>query len=569
MLHQGEVLSGLYQIEEEIGMGGTGMIYRAYHLNLQKEVVVKKIKDHFTGILNVRGEVDILKSLHHTCLPQVYDFLQIGNGVYTVMEYIAGHDMAYYISQATCFDESLLIYWMMQLGGVLSYLHTHGILHLDIKPANIMVTEEGNVCLIDFNISLSGSGEDMAGLTREYASPEQCRKFEGLCNGTKEKDIILDERTDIYSLGVSFYHMMSGFWTSYSKEFVSIVNRMMQQNPKKRYRNADRLLNALSRMQRSRAEKRTLHTVFFGMLGGILALSVLCGVLLYQGLTVTSAEQQSIQRQEIRLEELNHAGEYKTARKEGIQFLNDQDATLRKLSGARAGILEKIVDACIGAEYYEEAGTYLDELMETGEKAEYYQSLSCVAAYTGDYEKAEDAVQQAEALGADESSIQRSRAELAAAQGNYGQACEIYQALANGQDTTVLRRAAYFALRAAVDTDNAYAQDAAGYYSRLAAKGKASFADQMNLVSAYCMCGMEQKALEWLKGMRAVFPGRYEIYLELGVLTYNAQQKLPLASRNFTEAAEYAKEAKRLFLQDYAGEENGQLEELLELLDLS
>ena len=127
MPYPGEVLSGLYQVVDEIGKGGAGIIYRAYHLNLHKYVVVKKIKDNFVGVLNARGEVDILKSLHHTCLPQVYDFLQIGNDIYTVMDYIEGHDLKYYIDGGYRFEEAALWSWLAQLTDVLEYLHNHGI----------------------------------------------------------------------------------------------------------------------------------------------------------------------------------------------------------------------------------------------------------------------------------------------------------------------------------------------------------------------------------------------------------------------------------------------------------
>lgn len=93
MIKEGEILGGIYQIIREIGQGGTGIIYLAEHLRLYKKVVVKKIKDNFVGHINERAEVDILKGLHHTCLPQVYDFLVIGGSIFTVMEYIEGNDL--------------------------------------------------------------------------------------------------------------------------------------------------------------------------------------------------------------------------------------------------------------------------------------------------------------------------------------------------------------------------------------------------------------------------------------------------------------------------------------------
>ena len=103
--------------------------------------------------------------------------------------------------------------WMRELCEVLDYLHTRKprILHSDIKPANIMVTPEGDICLIDFNISLDGSvTQEVQGLSRRYASPEQFRCAMDKMYGRKSSET-LDERMDIYSLGAVFYRMMSGY----------------------------------------------------------------------------------------------------------------------------------------------------------------------------------------------------------------------------------------------------------------------------------------------------------------------------------------------------------------------
>ena len=163
--------------------------------------------------VNVRGEADILKQLRHTYLPQVYDFLEVGNDVYTVMDYIPGENLQYYIDHNYTFPEETILLWMRELCEVLDYLHTRKprILHSDIKPANIMVTPEGDICLIDFNISLDGSvTQEVQGLSRRYASPEQFRCAMDKMYGRKSSET-LDERMDIYSLGAVFYRMMSGY----------------------------------------------------------------------------------------------------------------------------------------------------------------------------------------------------------------------------------------------------------------------------------------------------------------------------------------------------------------------
>ena len=212
MLQTGDIIGGMYQIIREIGKGGTGVIYLGYHLRLQKQIVIKKIKEDFTGRVNVRAEADILKKLHHTYLPQVYDFLAVGTGIYTVMDYIPGHDLQYYLDNGYSFPEKTVIRWMKQLCEVLCYLHTQKpkILHSDIKPGNIMITDQGNVCLIDFNISLDGeTSKELQGISRYYAAPEQYRCALDKLYGGKG-NIRLDERMDIYSLGAVFYRVMTG-----------------------------------------------------------------------------------------------------------------------------------------------------------------------------------------------------------------------------------------------------------------------------------------------------------------------------------------------------------------------
>lgn len=161
----------------QIGAGGGGAIFKAHHKRLDKDVVLKKI--HSTQLSNVdrRGELNILKNLKHSYIPQVLDFIEYGDEVFTIMEYIPGQSFAQLLEQKKKFSQKEVAKWLTQLCEVVTYLHAQNppIIHCDIKPGNIMLTPEGNICLIDFNISGVKTEEGIAsiGYSKAYAPVEQ------------------------------------------------------------------------------------------------------------------------------------------------------------------------------------------------------------------------------------------------------------------------------------------------------------------------------------------------------------------------------------------------------------
>ncbi len=172
-----------YQIIGQIGEGGGGTIYKAFHTRLQKYVVLKKIHENGNYDINtVRREADILKNLRHSYLPQVFDFLILDSGVYTVMDFIAGQSLQEILKSGYHFTEKEIVKYGTQLSEALAYLHAQhpAIIHGDIKPANIMITPQGNVCLIDFNISGVADASQKAyvyGYSEGYAAPEQYQAY--------------------------------------------------------------------------------------------------------------------------------------------------------------------------------------------------------------------------------------------------------------------------------------------------------------------------------------------------------------------------------------------------------
>lgn len=294
-----KIIASTYEIVKEIGSGGSGIVYLAKHLRLGKWVVLKADKRTLrTKQEALRREVDAMKNLSHTYIPQVYDFITEGETVYTVMDYVEGESLDKYLKRGQRFSQPQVIEWACQLLDALSYLHSrppHGILHSDIKPSNIMLTPQNDIRLIDFNIALA-LGEEGAvrvGFSRGYASPEhygvdyvgvndtqsaddvetklptvngetvissQTDLSSGL-SGYKKKSIQLDVRSDIYSLGATLYHLLSGTRPAQdarnvepltaptvSPAVAAIIQKAMSPDPDQRYQSAAEMLAAFEKL---------------------------------------------------------------------------------------------------------------------------------------------------------------------------------------------------------------------------------------------------------------------------------------------------------------------------------
>lgn len=299
-----QLIAGTYEIIQQIGSGGGGVVYLARHVRLGKFVVLKAVRYTMSKRAEVlRREVDAMKNLSHTYIPQVYDFFQENDVVYTVMDYVEGESLDKPLKRGERFSQPQVIEWACELLDALNYLHTRpprGILHADIKPANIMLTPQGDIRLIDFNIALA-LGEEGAvrvGYSFGYASPEHymggdrsSRTFtsslsdEGTELMEEQTEVmpdvtevmpaadampqtssktpamysrrarLLDVRSDIYGLGATLYHLLTGQRpaqnayevapiprSAASPAVAAIIQKAMQPDPEDRYQSAAEML---------------------------------------------------------------------------------------------------------------------------------------------------------------------------------------------------------------------------------------------------------------------------------------------------------------------------------------
>ncbi len=195
-----------YQIIKKIGQGGMANVYLASHIGLEREVALKVLSPGFSDdeTLGQRflSEARIVAKLAHPHIIQIYDVNQVNNHHYLAMEYVPAGELTDRLGSELALTQIIKI--TKQVLGALASAHNNGYIHRDIKPANILFRKNDSAVLTDFGIARAmdvDSGMTIAGSlvgTPGYMSPEQAR-------GEK-----LDHRSDLYSVGVLFFHMLEG-----------------------------------------------------------------------------------------------------------------------------------------------------------------------------------------------------------------------------------------------------------------------------------------------------------------------------------------------------------------------
>ena len=355
------LIAGTYKILKEIGSGGGGIVYLGEHVRLGKKVVLKADKRTLSAKPEVlRREVDALKNLSHTYIPQVYDFIEEAGTIYTVMDFIDGDSFDKPLKNGVRFTQVQVIEWACQLLEALSYLHNrppHGILHADIKPANIMLTPQGDVRLIDFNIALALGEEGAIAVGRSfgYASPEHYGQDFSPSTKTQitntqnpntsittdlstetvvdvsnvetvmetdqqtssqrnssysyssSKSIMLNVRSDIYSLGATLYHILTGEKPArnapevkpispkdFSPAVIAIIAKAMNPDQEQRWNTAEEMLDAFKHLRENDPRTKRYKKAVTVTVSLLMVLFLSGGLTIFAGQRMIEQEQRQL-----------------------------------------------------------------------------------------------------------------------------------------------------------------------------------------------------------------------------------------------------------------------------------
>lgn len=274
----GQTLSGRYKIEELLGQGGMSAVYKATDPNLRRVVAIKMVHPHLSDepsfMRRFEEEAAAIASLRHPNIVQVFDFNTDEDINYMVMEYVPGETLQARLKRLNKNERKMSISEALQISinvcEGLSYAHKRGMVHRDVKPANIMLDVNGQAILMDFGIVkiVGSSAHTLTGAvigTANYMAPEIIRSEQA------------DQRSDIYALGVTMFEMLSGkppydadsamtimmmhlndpipdistIRADLPEEFVKVIKKALEKDRNKRFQTIDEMTSKLKQMIQS------------------------------------------------------------------------------------------------------------------------------------------------------------------------------------------------------------------------------------------------------------------------------------------------------------------------------
>lgn len=284
-----DIIDSKYEILKLLNTGGmNSAIYLALDKKLNRQWAIKKVRKSSSQTTSMlMAEASIMKNLDHPMLPRIVGIEEDPKFFYIIMDFVQGENLKTVVTSSGPQAQDTVVSWGVKLCDVLTYLHGKGIVYRDMKPANIMLSPDGNIKLIDFGIAREykeNASEDTTALgTEGYAAPEQ---YEGKGQ--------TDARTDVYGMGITLFQLLTGVNpSSYQENIFSIrlqnpnlssgldkiILKCTNKDPKKRYQSTEELKKALLNYRKLddkflKKQKRVIKK-FFTLLG----LSTLCFVI--------------------------------------------------------------------------------------------------------------------------------------------------------------------------------------------------------------------------------------------------------------------------------------------------
>ncbi|WP_342046078.1 protein kinase domain-containing protein [Bacillus sp. OTU530] len=478
-----------YKIIDVLGEGGMGKVYHVQNTNLGNYWAIKQVSKQTNGSIDLLAEPNIMKKLNHPSLPRIFDILEDHDYIYIVLDYVEGISLDKLLLSGRRFSEQQVIEWAKQICDVYNYLHKlkpHPIIYRDMKPSNLMVTPNNEIKVIDFGIAreykVDSRSDTMYLGTEEYAAPEQK-------GGTAQTD----ERSDIYSLGVTLFHTITGkrpyeepygvlpirsLDPSLSEGLEYIIEKCTQLEPDQRYQNAASLLHDLKNIDKlSKSYKKQRLAKRIRMSGLVASLTffsylTLAGidqlreekVLAYDNLvseaTANIDRSQFPQAKEKLEKAMDLIPDNISAYQQVARSLILEGKYEEAINYITNEVFKNVADSELDSEMYYLIGTAAfemkdyEEAIQGFEKAvklsngnsKYYRDLAISYARAGDFQKANESLSKLEKLDSDKALNLYVTGEIQIAQSNYNDALNSFKEALGASDDETIKYKSFIAL---------------------------------------------------------------------------------------------------------------------------
>ena len=473
MLEIGTMLSGRYEVLKRVGSGGMADVYMAKDHKLNRNVAVKVLKSEYVEdekfLKKFETEAQAVARLSHPNIVNVYD-VGIEDGInYIVMELAEGMTLKEYIRRKGYLSPKETVEISLQIASAISHAHKNHIIHRDIKPQNILVSEIGNVKVTDFGIAKATSSNTVTSTATamgsvHYISPEQA------------KGRFCDEKSDIYSTGATLFHLITGkkagrnrtkaeeyLLKNYvSEAFAAVILKAMDPKSEKRYKNAREMFQALQNVYKKDARYRKLvigqRVAMLGLVAGM-GLSIIA---IGYGIHTMKLEKVNRYNEIVKQQtEYRKSGEYEKEEAQYQKAINllpakeesyyqnacalyeqkeyqdcidfiDYDIFQNEkvdLSDDRIADLYYLkAESCFELEDYGEAVKAFKKVFQHGgQKSEFYRDYAIALAYNDELDKAKEVLDHAEDYQIADDSLLYARGEIEKSSGNTAKAEEAFR----------------------------------------------------------------------------------------------------------------------------------------------